>query len=265
MALEKLLPQNIEAEAGVLGSILIDPDALDRVVGFLRPSDLYRDAHRTIYETILLLAQKQTKADFITLCDALEARNKLESVGGSAYVTSLINGVPTSGNLLYYARIVERTGVLRRLIQVAGEIAALGYEETDVPTALEKAEKLIFEVSQPYLLAQSTDIGMNELMTRYLDIVSDRYENRGRIPGVPTGYTDLDRMLGGLQKSDLDILAARTSVGKTMFAVNIAYNQVQAKRRHLQPGDEQGAARATLSRGGFTGGAISPSHWIHRR
>src|SRR6266566_6217408 len=121
-SLGRLLPQNIEAECGVLGSIIIDPEALLQVVDFLHAEDFYRDAHRTIYEVMLELANRRMPADFITICDVLERRNKLEEVGGASYITSLINQVPTSGNAVYYARIVERTAILRHLIHAAGQI-----------------------------------------------------------------------------------------------------------------------------------------------
>ena len=142
--MEKLLPQNIEAERGVLGSIIIDPEAIVQVADFLTADDFYRDAHRTIYETIVQLYEQREAADFITICDELERRNKLEDVGGASYITSLINQVPTSGNVEYYGRIVERTAILRRLIHAAGEIAAIAYDEVDADLALEKAEQLIF-------------------------------------------------------------------------------------------------------------------------
>ncbi len=231
--MEKLLPQNIEAECGALGSLMIDPEALDRVIGFLRVEDFYRDAHRIIYEAILTLASQGTTADFITLCDVLERQNTLEAVGGASYIASLITIVPTSGNIEYYSRIVQRTGVLRRLIGVAGRIAALGYEEGDVVVALEQAEKMIFEISQPFVLSRSSDIGMSELLAQYMNALDERYENRGRTVGVPTGYRDLDRLLGGLQRSDLDIVAARTSLGKTAFAINVAYNAAIKFKRHI--------------------------------
>lgn len=231
--MEKLLPSNIEAESCVLGSLMIDPEALDRVIGFLRADDFYRDAHRTLYEAILSLSAKGVTADFVTLCDALSQRNALEQVGGASYITSLVNLVPTSGNIVYYARIVQRTGVLRRLIWAAGKIAALGYEADDPVSALEQAERIIFEVSQPFLLSTSSDIGMDELMAQYMSILEARYENRGRTVGVPTGYRDLDRLLGGLQRSDLDIVAARTSIGKTALAINIAYNAATRYQRKV--------------------------------
>ncbi len=221
---ERQMPNNIEAEQGVLGSLLIDPEALDQVIGFLRVDYFYRNAHRQIYEAILAINSRGVPADFITLCDELEGRNQLEQVAGPGYVTSLINQVPTSGNIVYYARIVERTGVLRQLIRVTGEITALAYEETDAASALEQAERLVFDLSQRFLLAASTDVGMSELMAQSMEALQRRYENRGRVVGVPTGYSDLDALLGGLQRSDLVILAARTNVGKTALALNVAYN-----------------------------------------
>ncbi|TMC37826.1 MAG: replicative DNA helicase, partial [Chloroflexi bacterium] len=146
--MEKLLPQNIEAECGVLGSIIIDPEAIIQVAEFLFPDDFYRDAHRTIYEVIIQLYEQRQPADFITICDELERRNKLEDVGGASYITSLINLVPTSGNVEYYGRIVERNAILRRLIEAAGQIAAVAYQEEDADIALDKAEQLIFNISQ---------------------------------------------------------------------------------------------------------------------
>ena len=224
--MEKLLPQNIEAETGVLGSIIIDPAALDQVARFLRPADFYRDAHRLIYESVVRVSRTGTPADFITICDDLERQNKLTEVGGASYLTSLIGGVPTSGNVEFYGRIVERCSILRRLIHAAGKIAALAYEyeEPDVAGALTQAEKLIFDLTQKYLLGTRVDVSMEELMMEYMTILEDRYNHRGLIVGVPTGFTDLDRITGGLQRSDLIILAARPSVGKTQFALNLIRN-----------------------------------------
>src|ERR1700687_668777 len=150
---EKLLPQNIEAECGVLGSIIIDPEAIVQVADFLHAEDFYRDAHRTIYEVIIQLYEQHEPADFITICDELERHNKLEDVGGASYITSLINLVPTSGNVEYYGHIVERSSILRRLIHAAGQIAAVAYQEADAAVALEKAEQLIFNISQGHARA----------------------------------------------------------------------------------------------------------------
>ena len=220
--MEKLLPQNIEAECGVLGSIIIDPEAIVQVSDFLHADDFYRDAHHTIYEVILQLYEEHEPADFITICDELERRNKLEEVGGASYITSLINQVPTSGNVEFYARIVERTAILRRLIHAAGQIAAIAYEEGDAEIALDKAEQLIFNISQRH--ARSDFSHMRDVLAEYMNKLDKLHERRGSIVGVPTGFTDLDRMTGGLQKSDLIVLAARPGIGKTSLALSLAHN-----------------------------------------
>jgi replicative DNA helicase len=226
---ERHLPQNIEAECGVLGSIIIDPEAIVQVADFLHTDDFYRDAHRTIYETIIQLYEQHEPADFITICDELERQDKLETVGGASYITSLVNMVPTSGNVEYYGRIVERTAILRRLIQAAGDIAAIAYQEGDADIALDKAEQLIFNISQNHSRNDFTSMG--EIITNYMEKLEQLHERRGAIVGVPTGFTDLDRLTGGLQRSDLIILAARPAVGKTSFALSLAHN---AALKHQQ-------------------------------
>jgi len=198
---EKLLPQNIEAEQGVLGSIIIDPEALTEVAEFLCAEDFYRDAHRTIYEVILMLYNQRTDADFITICDTLERRNKLDEVGGPSYITSLINRVPTSGNILYYGRIVERTAILRKL---------------------ERAEQLVFEISQRAINV-SADATLAQLLTQYMTKLDQLSTQRGKLVGVPSGFVDLDRLTGGFRKSDLIVLAARPAIGKTSCALSIAH------------------------------------------
>jgi replicative DNA helicase len=228
---EKLLPQNIEAERGVLGSIIIDPEAIVQVGDFLTADDFYRDAHRTIYEVIAQLYEQREAADFITICDELERRNKLEDVGGASYITSLINQVPTSGNVEYYGRIVERTAILRRLIHAAGEIAAIAYDEVDADLALEKAEQLIFGIGQRH--AHSDFSPLRDLLSDYMNKLDQLHERRGTIVGVPTGFTDLDRLTGGLQKSDLIILAARPAVGKSSLALSLAHNSAIKHQRSI--------------------------------
>src|SRR5215470_14931904 len=134
--MEKLLPQNIEAEEGVLGSIIIDPEAVVQVADFLRPDDFYRDAHRAIYQAVLDLYSDRGPADLITLCDELQRRGRLDEIGGQGYIAALVSAVPTSANVEYYARIVERAAIMRRLIHAAGQIAALAYNEVDATEAL---------------------------------------------------------------------------------------------------------------------------------
>src|SRR6185312_10932930 len=194
----------------------IDPEAIVQVADFLQAEDFYRDAHRTIYEVILQLYEEHEPADFITICDELERRNKLEEVGGASYITSLVNQVPTSGNVEFYGRIVERTSILRRLIHAAGQIAAIAYEEGDADIALDKAEKLIFEISQGH--ARSDFSHVRDVLSDYMNKLDQLHERRGTIVGVPTGFTDLDRLTGGLQRSDLIVLAARPGIGKCLTA-----------------------------------------------
>ena len=229
--MEKLLPQNIEAECGVLGSIIIDPEAIVQVAEFLFPDDFYRDAHRTIYEVIIQLYEQRQPADFITICDELERRNKLEDVGGASYITSLINLVPTSGNVEYYGRIVERNAILRRLIEAAGQIAAIAYQEEDADVALDKAEQLIFNISQRH--ARSDFALLRDILSAYMNKLDQLHERRGTIVGVPTGFTDLDHLTGGLQKSDLIILAARPAIGKTSLALTMAHNTAIKHQRSV--------------------------------
>jgi replicative DNA helicase len=219
---EKLLPQNVEAESAVLGSLLIDPEAITQVAEYLRPEDFYRDAHRTIYEAALELYEEREPADLITLTDELARRGKLEDIGGASYVSSLANLVPTSANVEYYGHIVERTAILRRLIHAAGQIAGLAYNEPDANAALDQAEKLIFNISQHYTRSDFDHI--RDTLHEYLERLEHLHEHRGSIVGVATGFSDLDKMTGGLQKSDLIILAARPAVGKTALALSLAHN-----------------------------------------
>ena len=216
VAAEKLLPQNVEAEAGVLGSLLIDPDATVQVADFLKPDDFYREAHRAIYQAMIDLYENRAPADLITLTDELARRGKLEDIGGLSYVSSLANQVPTSANVEYYARIVERTAILRRLIHAAGQIAAVAYNEPEATVALDQAEKLIFNVSQRSMRADLEPI--RDTLREYMDKLDQLHERRGDIVGVATGFGDLDKLTGGLQKSDLIILAARPAVGKCLTA-----------------------------------------------
>jgi replicative DNA helicase len=246
MAVEKLLPQNIEAEAGVLGSLLIDPGAIVQVADFLRPEDFYREAHREIYRAVLDLYETSDPADLITLTDELQRRGKLDEVGGISYVSSLANQVPTSANVEYYGHIVERTSILRRLISAAGQIAAVAYSEPDASVALDEAEKLVFNVSQRFTRDDLEPI--RETLREYIDKLDQLHEHRGTIVGVATGFSDLDKMTGGLQKSDLVILAARPAVGKTALALSLAHNSALRFGRKiavfsLEMSKEQLAAR----------------------
>ncbi len=230
---ERLLPQSIEAEEGVLGSILIDPEVLTEIAETLRAEDFYRDAHRIIYETILILYNRREEADFITLCDRLEQRNKLEEVGGPGYITSLVNRVPTSGNARYYAQIVQRTSIQRQLIAAGGVIAASAFAaEEEIMDVVDQAEQRIFEISQRAINV-GEETGLAELLSRYFVKLGDMVQLRGQLVGVPSGFTDLDRLTGGFRKSDLIVVAARPSIGKTSFALSIALQAALQYQRRI--------------------------------
>jgi replicative DNA helicase len=221
MSIDKLAPQSVEAEQSALGSILIDADAILKVADFLRPADFYRAQHASIYEAMLSLHAQREPIDLVTLGDELRRRDQLDAVGGPAYLATLMNSVPTAVHVEHYARIVERKAVLRNLIGAAGKIAAVGYEEAnDAEVAIDRAESILFEISQ-----RRTDAGFESLsilLGQAYDRLEYLHDHRGQILGVPTGLSQLDALLGGLQPSDLVILAARPSVGKTSLALNIA-------------------------------------------
>jgi replicative DNA helicase len=225
--MEKQFPQNIEAEMGVLGSLIIDPQAFDQVADLLKAQDFYRDANRTIYGVITSLASRRIPADFLTISDELERREQLEEIGGPGYITALINQVPTSGNVVFYAGIVARCALNRRLIHASGQIAAIAYAEQD--DALEQSEKLLYEVNTTHAGQDFTSVGetVNDCMSDLMQV----YEKRGTLIGVPTGFSDLDHYLGGLQRSDLIVIAARPRVGKSSFMLNMVKNAVYD---HLQ-------------------------------
>ena len=231
MSIDKLAPQAVEAEQSVLGSILIDADAILKVGDFLRPVDFYRAQHADIYEAMLALHGQREPIDLVTLGDELRRRDKLDPVGGPGYLSSLMNTVPTAVHAEHYGRIVERKAVLRNLIGAAGKIAAVGYEEAnDAEVAIDRAESILFEISQ-----RRTDGGfeaLSILLGQAYDRLEYLHEHRGQILGVPTGLSQLDALLGGLQPSDLIVLAARPSVGKTSMALNIAQHAaVREKKR----------------------------------
>lgn len=223
MADERIPPQNLQAEQSAIGSMLIDKNAILKAVEILKPESFYRDAHRYIFESILELFDKGEPVDLVTMAETLRKNNKLEAVGGSAYVADLINSVPTSANVEYYARIVEEKAMLRKLIEAGSQMVAEAFNEPeDVGKVLDRAEKTIFDIA----LKQHKE-GFHKLdnvLTGVLDKIDKLYGKNQHITGIPTGYTDLDRVTAGFQGSDLIIIAARPSVGKTAFALNMAQN-----------------------------------------
>lgn len=229
---DKSVPANIEAEEAVLGSLLIDPDAIIKVSPFLRAEDFYIVRHGWIYQAIYDLHERREPADFVTVCDELERRQQLEDVGGRSFIASLINAVPTAIHVEHYARIVERTALLRRLISAAGQIAALAYDESrEVDEVVDRAEQLIFSVAERRI--QRDLVPLKRIMHDVMDRLDYLHRHQGEFLGVPTGFAPLDRLLGGLQKSDLIIIAARPGVGKTSLGLNIAHNAAKKYGRHV--------------------------------
>lgn len=218
--MEKQLPYNLDAEMSVLGSILIDPYSHDLVSDLLQAPDFYRDAHQLIYESIVTLRASGVPADYTTICDDLELRGKLGAVGGASYITSLINYVPTSGNIEYYANIVARTATARRLINCGGQIVALAYEQGE--RMIESAASLLTGVERGSVSGDF--VTMADSMIEYMAHLDHLHANRGKFTGIPSGFNDLDMMTGGFQKSDLIILAGRPSMGKSALAFTMAYN-----------------------------------------
>lgn len=218
---EKLPPQNLMAEQSVLGSMLIDKSAIARVIEILEPDSFYRDAHRFIYEAALKLFDKGEPVDSVTVTEALRQENKLDAIGGSVYITDLINSVPTSANVEHYARIVEEKAVLRKLITAGTAIVRDAFEEQqEVDKILDNAEKNIFNIALKRV--REGFYKVDGILKKVLDRIDKLYGKKETLTGIPSGYADLDNLTAGFQNADLIIIAARPAVGKTALALNMA-------------------------------------------
>ena len=232
---ERVPPQNIEAEQSVLGAMLIDKEAIAKATEILSAEDFYREAHRVIFSAMLEIYNKNEAVDMITVTDILRRDNKLEDVGGIAYITSLANVVLTAANVKYHAEIVAEKSVLRQLVKVSTEIAAMGYEANDeVGVLLDTAESRILEISNRKKRADFTPI--SAVLMDSVQNIEKLLNNKGGLTGIPTGFNDLDKLTSGLHPSDFIILAARPSMGKTALALNIVQNV--ALRAHKRVGGD---------------------------
>lgn len=232
---ERVPPQNIEAEQSVLGAMLIDKEAIAKATEILSAEDFYREAHRVIFSAMLEIYNKNEAVDMITVTDVLRRDNKLEDVGGIAYITSLANVVLTAANVKYHAEIVAEKSVLRQLVKVSTEIAAMGYEANDeVGVLLDTAESRILEISNRKKRADFTPI--SAVLMDSVQNIEKLLNNKGGLTGIPTGFNDLDKLTSGLHPSDFIILAARPSMGKTALALNIVQNV--ALRAHKRVGGD---------------------------
>ena len=228
--IERLPPHNLEAEQSVLGSLLIDRDAIIKIASFLKPEDFYLSGNGLIYSAVLDLYNRREPTDMITLSDELTRRVQYDQAGGLAYLSSLLSAVPTAVHVEYYARIVERTATLRRLIDAGTQVVDIGFRDgIDTEEALDAAERAIFDVSQRRQTKDWTSMG--EVLDKFFDQIDYLQQHRGDVVGVATGYSDMDQMTGGLQRSDLIILAARPSMGKTSLALGMAYGAAVVHKR----------------------------------
>ncbi|MEK9175373.1 MAG: replicative DNA helicase [Patescibacteria group bacterium] len=217
----RMPPQNIEAEISMLGSILLDGTVLDQITSFFSTKDFYKSEHQIIFGAILSLSSRQKPVDILSVASELREHGKFEEVGGNTYLTNLVNSVPTASNAVYYAEIVRKKKILRDLINISYEISQLGYqEEGDVNMLLDEAEKKIFAISEHALIKGFVPV--SSALEEAWDRIDRLHKGAGELRGVPTGFRDLDNILAGLQRSDLIILAARPSLGKTSLALDIA-------------------------------------------
>ena len=268
--LDRMPPQNIEAEQSVLGAVLIEQSSIAKISDLLNPEDFYREAHRLIYRAVLGLFERSEAIDFITVVDILRRENTLEQAGGIAYITSLANGVPTAANITFHAKIVQEKSLLRRLIAAATDIASMGYAESEeVDRVLDSAEQKILEVATRKASQDFQPI--KEIIFSTLDKIDEMHKAKGGITGISTGFTNLDKLTGGFQRSDLILIAARPSMGKTAFVLNVAQHMATRDRKSvvifsLEMPKEQLAMRMMCAEGLIDSqhlrtGAMSNDEW----
>ncbi len=215
-------PQNIEAEQSLLAGILIDPGAMDKVADIVGPEDFYRDAHGKVYELMAGLYNAGDAIDIISVSSLAKDRGFLEAIGGVTYLNTLVDLMPTSANIAYYAKLVREKAILRQLISAATDIVERGFDADDVGIYIDEAEKMIFQVAERQYKPAFSHI--KDFVMGSVQIIERLYEKKQTVTGVPTGFADLDRLTSGLQNSDLVIVAGRPSMGKTAFCMNIAQN-----------------------------------------
>ncbi|MBI4280196.1 MAG: replicative DNA helicase [Armatimonadetes bacterium] len=240
--IDRIPPQNLEAEQGVLGSMLLERDAIARVVEMVHPEDFYREAHRLIYEATIQLFERGEPVDLITITDRLHDLGQLERVGGPSYLTDLLNAVPTAANVEYYARIVVQKSMLRSLIRAGTEIASLGYEgDQDVEVLVDRAEKLVFTIARRRMAEEFVPI--RDILKETFDSIDRRYKEKGIVTGIPMGFTDLDAKTAGLQPADLIIVAARPGMGKCLKHDVEIVDPVTGEPRTIEALVREGEAR----------------------
>ncbi len=220
-AAERTLPHNLEAERSVLGAILIHNDAFNVAAELVDSGDFFRDAHRRVFDTMVDLNERGQAIDLITLKDELGRSGDLDDVGGAAYIAALVDGVPRSTNVEHYARIIKERATLRNLIQSANRILGMAYRaEEDADTLLDRAEQEIFAIAEGRI--HTGFVPLSDLVQGSFTAIEQLQEHKGLVTGVPSGFVDIDNLTSGFQPADLIIIAARPSMGKTSFALNVA-------------------------------------------
>ncbi len=252
---DRLPPQNIDAEQAVLSAMLIKKEAIAEVAQILKPEDFYRDAHKIVYEAILTLFNKNEPADIVTVSEYLNNESLMEKVGGVTFITALANTVATAANVIYHAKIVREKSDLRHLINTATDIAGMAYESSDdVAEVIDKSEKMIMEVANRQNVSVFTP--MRDIVMETFDKINVLYESKGGLTGIPSGFSELDKLTSGLQASDLILVAARPSMGKTAFTLNIGAHVAMKEHKtvaffSLEMSKQQLVQRMLCSEGGI--------------
>lgn len=268
--MDRVPPHNNEAEQSVIGAIFLEPQALITASEIVIADDFYHIAHQKIFQTMLNLSDKGKAIDVVTVTEELSAKKELEDVGGLSYLTELANAVPTAANIAHYAKIVEEKALLRRLIRVASKIADDGYtREDEVEILLAEAEKKMLEVSNRKNAGDFKHV--KDVLVQTFDNIEQLQSRDGDVTGIPTGFRDLDKMTAGFQRNDLIIVAARPSVGKTAFALNVAQSVAVKARENvaifsLEMGADQLVMRMLCAEGNIDAqrlrtGALEPEDW----
>lgn len=220
-ATDKLPPQNIEAEQSILGAIMIENDALPKVIEVISREDFYKESHRKIYDAMLELFDKSEPIDLITIAEELKKRNEIDAVGGEAYLSALASQVPTAANIRYHSKIIREKALLRSLIKSASEIASKVYEENlDADELVDQAERIIFNISDKRI--KTSFVGLKDLIKGSFETIEHLYDKKSAITGVASGFTQLDELTAGFQRGDLIVIGGRPSMGKTAFSLDIA-------------------------------------------
>ncbi|PZX03723.1 primary replicative DNA helicase [Psychrobacillus insolitus] len=268
--LDRVPPHNQEAEQSVIGAIFLEPQALITAAEIIMPEDFYRVAHQKIFQTMIRLSDQGKPIDVVTVTEELSAKKELEDVGGISYISEISNAVPTAANISHYAKIVEEKSILRRLIRVATSIVEDGFtREDEVEALLSEAERKMMEVASRKNAGDFQHI--KDVLVQTYDNIEKLHSRKGDVTGIPTGFRDLDRITAGFQRNDLIIVAARPSVGKTAFALNVAQNVATKTDENvaifsLEMGAEQLVMRMLCAEGNIDAqvlrtGALTTEDW----